>query len=71
MVVEMFGFSVRFVTSVVDGVEVIVLFYRVNGCLCGCECFFESYDSCSGVSCSALLNMMRFVYCLGGVDVGA
>lgn len=71
MVVEMAGFSVKFDTSVDDGIEVITLYYRVDGCLCGCECFTETYDSCSGVSCSALLNMMRFVYRLGGEDGAA
>lgn len=69
MVVEVAGLSVKFDTRVVGGVEVIILSYRVNGCLCGCECFVETCDSCSGVTCSALLNMMRFVYCLGGGGV--
>ena len=67
----MVGFSVRFDSRVVDGVEVITLYYRVNGRLCGCKCFSEVYDSCSGVTCSALLNMLRFVCRLGGEDVGA
>lgn len=71
MVVEMAGFSVKFGTRIDDGVEVIVLNYRVNGCLCDCKCFTETYDSCTGVTCSALLNMLRFVYRLGGEDVGA
>ena len=71
MVFEMVGFSVRFDTRLDDGVEVIVLYYRVNGRLCGCKCFTESCESCSGVTCSALLNMLRFVYCLRGEDVGA
>lgn len=68
----MTGFSVKFDTRMDDGIEVIILYYRVNGRLCGCKCFSESYDSCSGVTCSALLNMLRFVYRLKGVeDVGA
>jgi hypothetical protein len=66
MVVEMAGFSVKFDTRVDDGVEVITLYYRVNGCLCVCERFTETYDSCTGVTCSALLNMLRFVCRLRG-----
>lgn len=70
MVVEMTGLSVKFDTSMDGGVEVITLHYRVDG-RCGCVCFSGSYDSCSGVACSALLNMLRFVYRLGGEYVGA
>lgn len=66
MVFEMAGFSVKFDTRMNDGIEVITLYYRVNGRLCGCKCFSETYDSCSGVTCSALLNMLRFVYRLKG-----
>lgn len=69
MVFEVTGLSVRFDTSVDDGIEVITLYYRVDGRLCGCRCFTETYDSCSGVTCSALLNMMRFVYRLRGVKM--
>lgn len=71
MVVEMAGFSVKFDTRMDDGIEVITLYYRVNGRLCGCKCFTETYDSCSGVTCSALLNMLRFVYRLRSENVGA
>lgn len=67
----MAGLSVRFDTRLDDGIEVITLYYRVNGCLCGCECFSGTYDSCAGVSCSALLDMLRFVFRLGGENVGA
>ena len=66
MVVEMAGFSVKFDTRMDDGVEVITLYYRVGGGLCVCKCFTESYDSCTGVTCSALLNMLRFVWRLKG-----
>lgn len=66
MVVEMAGFSIRFDTGMDDGVEVVTLYCRVNGCLCVCKCFTETYDSCTGVTCSALLNMMRFVWRLRG-----
>lgn len=71
MVVEMVSLSVKFDTRMDDGIEVITLNYRVNGRLCDCKCFTETYDSCTGVTCSALLNMMRFVYRLRGEDVGA
>lgn len=66
MVVEMAGLSVKFDTRMDDGVEVIILYYRVNGRVCVCECFTETYDSCTGVTCSALLNMLRFVCRLRG-----
>lgn len=71
MVVEVAGLSVKFDTRMDDGVEVITLSYRVNGRLCDCKRFTEEYDSCTGVTCSALLHMMRFVYRLGGEDVEA
>lgn len=61
MVVEMAGLSVKFDTRMDDGIEVITLYYRVNGHLCVCKCFTETYDSCTGVTRSALLNMLRFV----------
>ena len=68
----MAGLSVKFDTRVDDGVEVVTLYYRVNGRLRGCECFVESYDSCTGVTRSALLNMMWFVFRLmEGEDVRA
>ena len=66
MVVEMAGLSVKFDTRMDDGIEVITLYYRVNGRLCDCKRFTETYDSCTGVTCSALLNMLRFVYRLRG-----
>lgn len=61
MVVEVAGLSVKFDTRMDDGIEVITLYYRVNGRLCVCKRFTETYDSCTGVTCSALLNMLRFV----------
>ena len=65
----MAGLSVRFDSRMEDGVEVITLYYRVNGRLSACKCFTGSYDSCSGGSCSALLDMLRFVFDLGVKDV--
>lgn len=66
MVFEMTGLSVKFDTRVDDGIEVITLYYRVNGRVCVCARFTETYDSCTGVTCSALLNMLRFVCRLKG-----
>lgn len=62
----MTSLSVKFDTRMDDGIEVITLYCRVNGRLCDCVCFTETYDSCTGVTCSALLNMLRFVYRLRG-----
>lgn len=59
MVVEMVGFSVKFDTRMDDGIEVITLYYRVNGRLCDCKRF-------TGVTRSALLDMLRFVCRLKG-----
>lgn len=69
MVIEMAGFSVKFDTRMNNGNEVITLYYRVNGRLCGCKCFSATYDSRTGVSRSAMLNMMWFVRYLLGVCV--
>ena len=69
MVVEMAGLSVKFDTRMDDGIEVITLYYRVNGHLCGCKCFTETYDSRTGVTRSAMLNMMWFIHCLMGCVV--
>lgn len=67
----MAGISVRFVTEWCDGSEVITLYYRVNGVFC-CKFFTETYDPRTGEVCSALSNMMRFVFCLmGGVVEGS
>lgn len=66
MVVEMAALSVKFDTRMNNGNEVITLYYRVNGRLCGCKCFTETYDSRTGVTRSAMLNMMWFVHWLMG-----
>lgn len=69
MVIEMAGLSVKFDTRMNNGHEVITLYYRVNGHLCGCKCFTETYNSRTGESCSAVLNMMWFVHYLMGCVV--
>lgn len=61
MVVEMAGISVRFVTKWYDGNEVITLYYRAHG-VSGCKFFTETYDPRTNEVCSAMSNMMRFVY---------
>lgn len=62
------GISVRFDTRVYDGSEVILLYYRVNGVL-GCRFFTETYNPRTNEVCSAVSNMVRFVYCLMGRGV--
>lgn len=64
MVVEMAGLSVKFDTRMNNGNEVITLYYRVDGRWCGCKCFTDTYNSRTGVTCSAMLNMMRFIHLL-------
>ena len=63
------GISVMFNTMVHDGSEVIALCYRVNGVL-GCKLFTETCDPRTNEVCSAMDNMMDFVYRLmrGTVD---
>lgn len=65
MVVEVAGLSVRFDSRVYDGNEVIVLYYRANGVF-GCKFFTESYNPRFDGVCSAMDNMMDFVFCLMG-----
>ena len=62
------GISVMFNTEVHDGGEVIVLRYRVNGVL-GCKLFAETCDSRTNEVCSAVDNMVDFVYRLMGCTV--
>jgi len=62
------GISVMFNTMVHDGGEVIVLRYRVNGVL-GCKLFTETRDSRTNEVCSAVDNMVDFVYRLMGCTV--
>ncbi len=62
------GISVMFSTMVHDGSEVIALRYRANGVL-GCKLFTETRDSCTHEVCSAMDNMVIFVYCLMGCAV--
>ena len=66
----MAGLSVKFDTRMNNGNEVITLYYRVNGRLRGCKCFTETYNSRTGATCSAMLNMMWFVHYLMGCVVG-
>lgn len=61
MVVEMASLSVRFDTRVYDGNEVITLYYRANGVF-GCKFFTETYNPCTDGVCSAMDNMMSFVF---------
>lgn len=61
----MSGISVRFDTRVYDGAEVITLYYRANGVF-GCKFFTETYNPRTNEVCSAMTNMMRFVYRLMG-----
>ena len=65
MVVEVTGVSVCFETGVLGGEEVLVLRYRLGGFVI-VRFFTETYDSCSGVVCSAVDNMVGFVYRLMG-----
>lgn len=66
MVIEMAGLSIKFDTRMNNGHEVITLYYRVNGRLRGCKCFSETYDSRTGGTRSAMLNMMWFIHYLMG-----
>ena len=70
MVVVMAGLSVRFDTRVYDGNEVITLYYRANGVF-GCKFFTETYDPRTDGVCSAMDNMMDFVFRLIGCGVGS
>lgn len=57
----MASLSVRFDTRVYDGNEVITLYYRVNGVF-GCKFFTETYNPRTDGVCSAMDNMMSFVF---------
>lgn len=61
MVVGMACLSVKFDTRMYDGNEVITLYYRVNGVF-GCKFFTETYDPRTDGVCSAMNNMMNFVF---------
>lgn len=66
VVFEMTGISVRFETSELDGREVLVLRYRLKRFV-AVRFFTETYDPCIGEVCSAMDNMMDFVYRLMGL----
>lgn len=59
--VEMASLSVRFDTRVYNDNEVITLYYRANGVF-GCKFFTETYDPRTDGVCSAMDNMMSFVF---------
>mgnify|MGYP007092553010 CR=1 FL=1 len=61
MVVEMTGVSVRFEASELDGREVLILRYRLKRFVV-VRFFTETYDPCTGEVCSAMDNMVGFVY---------
>lgn len=66
MVVDMTGVSVRFEASELDGREVLVLRYRLRRFVV-VRFFTETYDPCTGEVCSAMDNMVGFVYRLMGL----
>ena len=59
--VEMTSISVRFETGELGGEEVLILRYRLRRFVI-VRFFTETYDSCSGEVCSAMDNMVGFVY---------
>lgn len=61
MVFGMTGVSVRFETREMGGGEVLVLRYRLRRFVV-VKFFTETYDPCTGEVCSAMDNMMGFVY---------
>ena len=61
MVVDMTGVSVRFETRELNGREVLVLRYRLKRFVV-VRFFTETYDSCTGEICSAIDNMVSFIY---------
>ena len=61
----MTGISVRFETGELDGEEVLVLRYRLRRFVI-VKFFTETYDSCTGGVCSAMDNMVGFIYRLMG-----
>lgn len=61
MVVDVTSISVRFETGELDGREVLILRYRLRGFVV-VKFFTETCDSCTGEVCSAMDNMVGFVY---------
>ena len=61
MVVGMTGISVCFETSELDGKEVLVLRYRLKRFVV-VRFLLKTYDPCTGEDCSAMDNMVGFVY---------
>ena len=61
MVIEMTGISVRFETGELDGKGVLILRYRLRRFVI-VKFFTETYDPCTGEVCSAMDNMVGFVY---------
>ena len=59
--VDVTGVSVRFETGELDGREVLVLRYRLKRFVI-VRFFAETYDPCTGGACSAMDNMVGFVY---------
>ena len=57
----MIGISVRFETRELGGKEVLVLRYRLKRAVI-VRIFTETYDSCTGGVCSAMDNMVSFIY---------
>jgi hypothetical protein len=65
MAVDMTGVSVRFETRELDGREILVLRYRLKRFVV-VRFFTETYDPCTDEVCSAMDNMVGFVYRLMG-----
>jgi hypothetical protein len=61
MVVVVTGISVRFETRELGGKEILVLRYRLKRFVI-VRFFTETYDPCTGGVCSAMDNMVGFVY---------
>lgn len=57
----MTGVSVRFETRELDGKEVLVLRYRLKRFVI-VRFFTKTYDSCTDEVCSAMDNMVSFIY---------
>ena len=57
----MTGISVCFETGELDGKEVLILRYRLRGFVV-VKFFTETYAPCTGEVCSAMDNMVGFVY---------
>lgn len=61
IVVDVTGISVRFETRELGGKEVLVLRYRLKRFVI-VRFFTEAYDPCTGRVCSAMDNMVGFIY---------